>query len=877
MRVFAEARRRLAVLFRPGRFDRELEEELQNHVAMQTEEFREQGLDPQAARYAAMRKLGNPALLLETGRETWGWRWLEDWLRDIQFAMRMARRTPLFISLAILTLALGIGLNAAIFSLLYDATMARLPVNHPEQLIQLTWTQRSQTGTTFNWPDYRPLLKPEPALPGLFAALGWDANLRSGEVTGRVRAQAVSGAYYPSLGVPAHAGRPLGPEDDRVEAAPAAVLSYACWHRRFGLDPGVLGHTVSLDGAAVTIVGVMPAYFKGMNRLSQPDITVALETAHLPTGKSHYVAYFARLGDGSSADAARTQVQARYAGLLATELKAVPWMQDIRLGVASAAAGDIDAASDLEISLGVLGPCAGVVLLICCTNLACLLLARAGSRSREIATRLSMGASRLRVVRQLLTESVALAVAGGGAGLLVAWWSRSLLTARLLPASSETIPFRLHPPLLAFTAAISVASALLFGLAPALRSTRGAVGSHLRGEAPFGALKFGRMGRGFLTFQVAPSLALLLIATMFVRTLRKLESVDTGFDRDRLVVMTVDPRDSRFREQRVAGLLDEIMDRAAAVPGIRGAAFAQMALFGGSALKNVWMQGGPEDSLMVAYNLVGPRFFATAGVPVLLGRDFSLRDRDGAPLVAMVNETFVHRCCAGRNPVGLHFGDQGMASAGKYQIIGVIKDAKYRDLRHATQPAVFEPLWQHLEDPPFVLHLRTDGDPIETAGRVRQTIKGIDPNVTVYNMQTLAESVSASLSSERTFSMLTACFGMLALALCCIGLYGVSACSVTRRTREIGVRIALGADRSAVLLTILRDTLVLTAIGVALGAPLALGCAKALQSVWFGMSAFDPVSIAFAAGVLAAMAMIACIMPAFRATRIDPVGALRYE
>jgi predicted permease len=877
MRWYAEARRRLAVLLKLGSFDRELEEELQNHLEMQAEEFRECGLDPPAARYAAMRRLGNTTLLKETSREIWAWRWLEALSQDLRFAVRMARRAPSFALLAILTLALGIGLNSAIFSLMYDATMESLPVSHPQQLIQLTWAQRGHTGTSFNWPDYRPLLKPEPALPGLFASLGWGANLRAGEATGRVQAQAVSGFYYATLGVGALTGRVLRAEDDQADAAPVAVLSHACWRRWFALDPAVVGRTVFLDGAAMTIVGVTPADFKGLNRLAPPDITLPIETAPLPGGKSLYVSYFARLRNGAPGGLARAQVQVRFAGLLETELKSERWMRTVRLDVASAAAGDNGVASGLQIPLQFLGACVSVILLICCTNLASLLLARAGVRSREIAVRLSIGAGRLRIVRQLLTESLAFAVSGGCAGLLVAWWSRRLLAAWLLPSSSGIMPFRLHFPLLMFTGAVSVAAALLFGLAPALRATHEAIGAALRGGAPSSALKLGRIGRSFLVFQVAASIVLLLIATMFVRSLRSLERVDMGFDRDRLVLMTVDPRDSRLRNQRVAVLLDEIMDRVTTIPGVRAAAFAQMPLFGESAVKNVWVRGHPEISEVVSYNLVGPRFFATAGIPLLLGRELTARDREGAPAVAIVNETFARLYCAGQNPLGRRFGDAGRASATKYEIVGVVKDSKYGNLRQPPGPAIFQSLWQRAQDPPFVLHVRAAGDPLETANRVRQIIKGIDANVTIYDVQTMAERVTSTLGGERTFSALTALFGALAIGLCCIGLYGVASYSVTRRTNEIGIRMALGAERRMVLLLVLRETFVLTCIGVAIGSPVALACARVLKRAWFGISPSDPLSIAIAAGLLAVMAGVACILPARRAAQIDPVDALRYE
>ena len=420
MTWFDQIRRRLAVLFNRGRVDRELEEELQNHLEMQAEEFQESGVDPISARYAAMRRLGNATLLKETSREIWGWRWLETLSQDLRYGLRSMRRAPGFVVIAVATLALGIGVNTAIFSLLYDTAAGFLPIPHPEQLVQLTWVQRSNSGSNFNWPDYAPLLEPAPALPGLFAYLSREANFRSGETTERVRTQVVSGSYFSTLGVDALIGRTLGAADDRPSAAPSAVLSYAYWQRRFALDPAVLGRTVYLDGTPLTIVGITRPGFYGVNRLAAPDVFCPAHAVPLPDGWSGYVSYLARLRPGESTDQARAQVTVRFAGLLENELKGETWMRSVRLEVVSAAAGEkMKIHTSLAMPLRVLGACVGVVLLICCTNMASLLLGRAAARSREIGIRIALGAGRGRVVRQLLTESVMLALGGGFAGLLV--------------------------------------------------------------------------------------------------------------------------------------------------------------------------------------------------------------------------------------------------------------------------------------------------------------------------------------------------------------------------------------------------------------------------------------------------------------------------
>jgi predicted permease len=443
--------------------------------------------------------------------------------------------------------------------------------------------------------------------------------------------------------------------------------------------------------------------------------------------------------------------------------------------------------------------------------------------------------------------------------------------------SSETVQFRLHLPLLAFTAGVSLLTSVVFGLAPALRITRLCLQTAMRSEEPpVTRLALGPT-RALLVVQVAASVLLLVGAALFLRTLRNLVTVDAGFDRDHLLLMTIDPRETRFQGDRATALLDELMERVPAVPGVRSAALADIPLFGESAVKNVWVQGSAEKGCgTVSYNLVGPEFFATSGIPLLMGREFSARDRAGAPLVAIVNEAFARECFPGRSPLGQRFGDQGPKSAGKYEIIGVVKDARYTSLRFPPEPAIFQSLWQG-QYPPFVLHVQVRGDAQAIAAGVRRSILGIDSGLVVYNVRTMEEQINGTLHLERTFATLCALFGALALGLCCVGLYGLTSYFVTRRTKEIGIRMALGAGRAEVVWLFLHEALVLVGVGAIIGTPAALICMKLLRRLLFGLTPYDPSSLLGALLMLAGVAAAACLLPARRATRVDPMVALRYE
>ena len=864
---------------RRERMLKELDQDIRDHIERETQDNIERGMSPEEARYAALRKFGNVARVKEDTWEVWSFVWLEHLWQDVRYGLRMLNKNPGFTAVAILTLALGIGANTAIFSLLHDALLEPLPIPRPQELVQLALLHRRGLGTNFNWPDYGPLLEPQPALDGLFAFLNREATVRFGEASERSRIQQVSGSYYSTLGLQGFAGRTLSPADDRPGATPVAILSYAYWQRRFALDPSILGKTFYIEATPLTIVGINPPRFHGLDRFFPPDITCTLNAVPLPGGSSYYVYLFTRLKPSVSLEVARAQAAARFHALLEGELKSERgWMGDVKLDVLPAATGEHGGRLGLGSPLGVLSILAGIVLLICCTNLASLLLARATARSREIAVRLALGGSRRRVVRQLFTESLLLAMGGGCLGLVVGSWVHHLLITLLEINSSETVQFRLHLPLLAFTAGVSVLTSVVFGLVPALRITRLGLQTAMRSEdRPVTRLSLGPTG-AFLVVQVAASVLLLVGAALFLRTLRNLVTVDAGFDRDHLLLMTIDPRETRFQGDRVTALLDELMQRVPELPGVRSAALAYIPLFGESAVKNVWVQGSARQGCgTVSFNIVGPDFFATSGIPLLMGREFLARDRAGAPLVAIVNEAFARECFPGKNPLGQRFGDQGPNSASKYDIIGVVKGARYTSLRFPPTPAIFQSLWQFSQYPPFVLHVQAMGDAQTIAASVRRSIHEIDRGLVVYNVRTMTEQINGTLHLERTFATLSTLFGALALGLCCVGLYGVTSYFVTRRSKEIGIRIALGAGRAEVVWLFLHEALVLVGVGAIIGTPAALVCMKLIRSLLFGLTPSDPSSLLVALLILAGVAAVASLLPARRATKADPMVALRYE
>jgi predicted permease len=805
--------------------------------------------------------------------------------QDLRYAVRTLAKAPAFSIVAILSLALGIGANAALFSLMDAMLLRALPVKNPQELVEFVRASHGSMMTNLPYPVFDRFRQDRGVLADVFAIEASTFALRAGGISEPATAHEVSGAFFSSLGVQPLIGRAIGPDDDRAGAANrVAVLSYALWSRRFGRDPSTLGAQVHLSGGTVTVIGIMPPRFFGLDRERVPDLWIPLSADPDPGD----VWVLGRLRPGISIARARAQLSPLFHQAMEDELKSDPegWDPNLllssRLLVNRATLGTSgvrwtywDYSNTLKILLGL----TGLVLLIACANLANLLMARSAARSREIGIRLAMGAGRWRLVRQLMTENLILALAGGALGVLMAGWGHRLMLGFLVrDPLTVALDFQLDYRLLGFGFALSVATGLLFGLMPAVRATRADMsGSTHSAGRQRGAWNM-PLARGLLAVQIGLSMVLLIGAGLFARSLSNLGAADLGFARENLLLVNVGATGKTPQARQQFWM--ELTRRIAGLPGVQNVALAGDAVFGnGGWNQTVWIgrPGQPAQAAYVSDNLVSPGFFATAGIPILTGREFAERDRENTPLVALVNRTFARRFFGNESPVGKRFGDRGPASSGRFEIVGVVGDAKYGSVRERAQPMVFHPMWQEPARVSCVLHVRTVAEPTALAPSIRRGIQATDGEALVGGIRTLPQVVRGQLREDRMFATLASFFAFLALALGAIGIYGIVAYRVARRTAEIGVRMALGAQKSDVLWLIMRETLVLVAAGAAVGVPAALVAARLIKSRLFALDPSDPLTIACATVVLFTAGALAGFLPARRAASLEPTQALRSE
>ncbi len=871
----------------------------------------------------------------EQSRDTGGLKFPETLLQDIRFGLRMFVKSRTTTAILVITLALGIGANTAVFTLINGVMLQSLPVSHPEQIYFFgadissgTHSGDAPTGAVslYSYPWFEQFReRNRSAFDGLTALASPQVDLRvsvpgSSERPRRFLGSMVDGDFFHMLGVSALAGRMLVPEDDRPASPAATVVSYRYWTQSLGRDPQIAGKKLLINGAPFTVVGVTPPEFYGVKFLGSPtDFWFPLNqqpfltegsTSHghtnwLKAEDVHWINLLGRLKPEANPRATAAVLSAQLRQMISGLEGSHPTpertqlVRETRVELVSGARGLSRLRARFSSRLQILAVLVFLVLMIACLNTANLLLARASAREHEIAVRLAMGAGRRRVVRQLLTESVLLAGMGGLAGFALAVWTTKLLSTLVL-GTNATLPFLSFKPdfrVLAFTFSVALITGILFGLAPAFRGTRvdlnRVLKDEFRGGGVFGLSRL-TPAKLLVSMQVVVSLTLLMVAGLFVGSLRNLEQQDLGFVPEQVLICHLDLGAAGYKPAQLPELYSRLIDRMLTLPGIRSAALADAGMLSGStSTSNISIAGytpRPKENMDVQHRHVTWNNVATNGLNLLAGRDISADDRQEAPHVAVINQAFAQRYFPGQDPIGHSFAlGVPFKSATGMKIVGVVKNSKYSSLDEKTPPLAFIPLLQEpFSDNPDgnrgrpykygnELNLRAAGDPTLLSQALQHTIADVDSNIPVSNIRTLAERISDSAHDARAIAQLSGFFAAFALLLGGIGLYGVMAYSVSRRTREIGIRMAIGAQRGTVLRMVMRESLVLVVLGIALGIPAAVGMGHFISSQLFGLSPRDPLTLAAASLLLVAASIVASYLPARRAAEIDPMVALRHE
>jgi putative ABC transport system permease protein len=886
--------------------DGELDEELRNHLEMAARDRIDRGEDAASAAVAARREFGNVLTVKEVTREAWGWRWLERLAQDLRYAVRLLRRNPGFTAVAIVSLGLGIGANTAIFQVIDAIRLRTLPVPNASELAEVRLVER--TGVRGNHASWHPSLSNpiweqirarQQAFSGMFATGAEMLNLANGGEMRNASGLWVSGDYFRVLGIRAAAGRLIDESDDVRGCTPRAVLSYAFWQREYGGDPSVVGRAISLEGKRADIIGVSERGFFGLEVGRMFDVAVPIcsePTIHggkgrLESGTDWWLMVVGRLKPGWTLATSTAQLKAVSPDLFQTTLPAnyptvsVPAYLKLQLGAVEAGAGISWVREEYSTALWLLLGIAAIVLLIACANLANLLLARASARQREFAVRLGVGASRGRVVRQLLTESLLLAALGAACGVFVATTLSSMLVS-FIKSSDQTLVLDMgvNWRVLGFAALLAMLTCILFGVAPALRATRVSVDAVLRstGRTASGSRERAGFRRALVVSQVALSLVLLAAALLFARTLRNLLTLDPGFRSDGVLIARVDLRPLQLPVDARSQARLDIVEAVRTLPGVGSVAHAAIVPLSGDGWGNdVWVgEGASRRKADVAFNSVTPGYFSTLGAPLLAGRDFdNTIDTPQAPLAAIVNETFARQLFDGQNPVGHHFTVESTPSTPErdFHIVGYVKDAKYMALREQIMPGAFLADAQVSAGGAYAQLVVRTSLPAETiTHEVTARLAEMNPRIAV-DYTIMDTQIADTLLRERLTATLSGFFGGLAAVLTIVGLYGVVAYSVARRTNEIGIRMALGASHRAVMSLILREAGTLVAAGLSAGVLLAAMSGPLAATLLFGLKPTDPITLGAAAAVLAAVALLASYVPARGATRIQPVQALRVE
>ena len=890
-------------LFDPGRRARELREEFCAHLAMEEQENLESGMPPVEAHYAALRRFGNVTLVQEGSNEMWKWSWFEQLIQDVRYGVGQLRRKPGFTAVAVLTLALGIGANTAIFSLI-DAVMLRLlPVQRPDELVLLKrysprWGgEASPSFTNAIWEQVR---DQQDILSSAFAWGTDRLDLAQGGAAHLANTLWVSGDFFNALGLRPAAGRLIAAPDDRPGCPAVAVLSYGFWQDHYGGANSAISSTLSLNDHPFEVIGVAPSGFFGMDVGEKFDVAAPICSTAIIDGKQSrldrrswwWLSVAGRIKTGLSRSQLTARLRVLSPGIFTASIPQ-DWSVDGQrnfvkqtLVAESAANGISQLRRQFDRPLQFLMGVVGLVLLIACANIASLMLARAAARHKEIAVRRALGASRGRLIRQLLTECLMLSSAGALCGALFARWGTVVLVRYLSTAKNVVfLDLSFDGRVLGFTVAIAALTAILFGLLPALRSTRVSLTSAMKGSQ---AVEIERSGRfrarkWIVASQVAFSLVLLVAAGLLLRTFAKLAALDVGFDRNNVLLVHTDLKTAKIPPDRQLATYDQIESRLTALPGVVSVGRSVMTPISGWVWNNTihteWSKAVTGDDALTWFNYVSPGFFDALRMTLLAGRHFIAGDTKTSPPVAIVNQTLAYRFFPGLNPIGRTFRIDD--SAGKQgppiEVVGIIKDAKYASLREDSHSTAFFPASQVLEHAETeTFELRTAIPPSALAAPVQAAVASVNKQVPL-DFHTLAELVNDSMVQERLLALLSGFFGALALVLAMIGLYGTLSYLVTQRQTEFGVRMALGARRSSILWLVMRDVIAVLAAGVVVGTGISLASTRLLQQMLFGLSPRDTATILAAAAVLTAVALLAGYLPAHRATKVDPMVALRYE
>lgn len=902
--------RQLRALFHKEQLDAEMSEELRAHLEMQEAENLAHGMHPEEARSAARRQFGGMEQVKEQARAQRGFAWLGTLGQDVRYAGRQFAKSPGFVAVAVLSLALGIGANTAIFSVINDYVFKPLPVRDPQALALLEWrgvpgggprSLAMDTGTIdIDRSTGRELGRLFPR--GLFEQLrtesGRSAEIfalaplarASVEIDGEVEivglGQLVSGNYYPVLGVSAIQGRTLGPADDRLDAPPVAVISYDFWHRRLAGDPAAVGKMIWVNRVAATIVGITPEGFAGtFGSGGSVDLTLPLSLAHqirddrsnLDDPSYWWLRLMGRLSAGVTREQARVALEpaltaaGREAAITSDKLPRLVLAPGGERYGGTARAGLMPL---FALLLGMVG----LVLAAACANVANLLVARGAARRREIAVRLALGAGRMRIIRQLLTESVLLAGLGAGLGCLFAAWGLHALGS-LMPGQADGFgDLSLDARVLGFTTGLALLTGVVFGLAPALRATRLDLNAEFQGGVRnLGQGARSRLSQVLMVVQVAVSLVLLVGAGLFVRTVRNLRAVDVGFDHGHLLLFSLEAAPAGYRPDQFADFFARAADQIEALPGVQAVSFSSLPMVS-NATTRISVSVADEvpapagQNSVAALNHVGPDFFATYAMPLVLGRGFNAGDEAPSASAVVVNQAFVRKYFSRENAVGRRIRFSGE----EWEIVGVVRDVKQVNLRAPVPPTVSIPYGRNAPAR-AEFAVRTAGEPMALVPAIRQAVRAVDKNVPLNVVRTQDEQIERTLTKERIFADLAGFLGLLALALASVGLYGLMSFVVLRRTGEIGLRMALGALPGHVLGTILRQSLTLVMIGVGVGLAGAFILARLIAAQLFGLSPADPLTYGGVVLLLIVVALLACWLPARRAARIDPIVALRAE